>query len=44
MRGGRAVTTAPEYEDAVRVARASGLPLKEVYRLALLAASQKSRL
>jgi uncharacterized protein (TIGR00299 family) protein len=26
---------APEYEDAVKVARITGLPLKEVYRLAL---------
>jgi pyridinium-3,5-bisthiocarboxylic acid mononucleotide nickel chelatase len=30
-RGGVIVTMAPEHEDAVRAARATGLPLKEVY-------------
>jgi pyridinium-3,5-bisthiocarboxylic acid mononucleotide nickel chelatase len=31
-RGGRVVTASPEYEDAVRAARATGAPLKDVYR------------
>jgi uncharacterized protein (TIGR00299 family) protein len=30
-RGGEIVTLAPEHEDAVKAARATGLPLKEVY-------------
>lgn len=36
-RGGRVVTASPEYEDAVRVARATGMPLKDVYREATTA-------
>jgi uncharacterized protein (DUF111 family) len=31
---GRIVTASPEYEDASKVARVTGLPLKEVYRRA----------
>jgi uncharacterized protein (DUF111 family) len=31
-RGGRVVTASPEYEDAVQAARATGAPLKDVYR------------
>jgi pyridinium-3,5-bisthiocarboxylic acid mononucleotide nickel chelatase len=31
-RGGRVVTASPEYEDAVRAAKATGAPLKDVYR------------
>jgi uncharacterized protein (TIGR00299 family) protein len=30
-RGGRVTTVSPEYADAVKVARVTGLPLKEVY-------------
>lgn len=37
-RNGRAVTVAPEYDDCVQAARALGLPLKEVFRLASEAA------
>lgn len=37
-RGGEVITAAPEYEDAVEVARATGLPLKEVYQRATTAA------
>ncbi|HVF53603.1 MAG TPA: nickel pincer cofactor biosynthesis protein LarC [Actinomycetota bacterium] len=36
-RGGEVVTSSPEYDDAVRVARATGLPLKEIYRRAQIA-------
>jgi pyridinium-3,5-bisthiocarboxylic acid mononucleotide nickel chelatase len=36
-RRGREVTASPEFEDAAKVARITGLPLKEVYRLALQA-------
>lgn len=36
-RKGREVTASPEFEDAAKVARITGLPLKEVYRLALQA-------
>jgi len=36
-RDGRDLTASPEYEDCVRAAETSGLPLKEVYRLARLA-------
>ena len=41
LRGGDVVTRSPEYEDALRVARASGLPLKDVYGIALTAAADK---
>lgn len=34
-RAGEVVTVAPEYDDAVAVARATGIPLKDVYRAAL---------
>jgi uncharacterized protein (TIGR00299 family) protein len=37
-RHGDVVSVAPEYEDAAQVARATGLPLKEVYALTLRAA------
>jgi uncharacterized protein (DUF111 family) len=33
--GGRVVSAAPEYEDAQRLARAAGVPLREVQRRAL---------
>lgn len=33
-RGGAVVTASAEYEDALRVARSSGLPLREVFELA----------
>lgn len=36
-RGGAVITAAPEHDDALAAARATGLPLKEVYRLALQA-------
>lgn len=39
-RNGRIATAAPEYEDAVRVARAARMPLKDVYRAALTALQQ----
>ena len=32
---GEAVSTSPEYEDAAAVARMTGLPLKEIYRMAM---------
>lgn len=38
----RVITRSPEYEDARRVARETGLPLKEVYRLAMLAAADRA--
>lgn len=41
-RGGSIVTMAPEYEDAVKAARATGAPLKDVYALALTLARQRS--
>jgi uncharacterized protein (DUF111 family) len=34
-RDGVIVSAAPEYEDAVAVARSTGMPLKDVYRAAL---------
>jgi hypothetical protein len=34
-RDGEIVSAAPEYEDAVAVARSTGMPLKDVYRAAL---------
>ncbi|MGH2729672.1 MAG: nickel pincer cofactor biosynthesis protein LarC [Actinomycetota bacterium] len=37
-RAGEIVTIAPEHDDAVKAAKASGLPLKEVYSRALQAA------
>lgn len=37
-RAGAVVTLAPEYEDARRAARATGLPLKEIYARAEMAA------
>ena len=43
-RGGDVVTISPEFEDASRVARATGLPLKEVYERARVAATQALRL
>jgi len=37
MRGGTVVNRAPEFEDCRRVAEEAGVPLKEVYREALVA-------
>jgi uncharacterized protein (TIGR00299 family) protein len=37
-RAGEVVTMSPEHDDAVKAARGSGLPLKEVYARALIAA------
>jgi uncharacterized protein (TIGR00299 family) protein len=34
-RGGRVISVSPEFEDAQKVARITGLPLKEIYRRAL---------
>jgi uncharacterized protein (TIGR00299 family) protein len=39
LRAGQAVNVAPEYADCADVARATGRPIKEVYRAALAAAS-----
>ena len=36
--GGRLASLAPEYEDAAAIASATGLPVKDVMRLALAAA------
>lgn len=40
-RGGEIVTASPEYEDAARVARATGLALRDVFQRALAEASRK---
>lgn len=42
MRAGIVVTAAPEFEDARRVAKATGLPLKDVYERALRAARENA--
>lgn len=42
LRGSHVVTRSPEYEDAAKVARATGLPLKDVYRSALIASTEDS--
>lgn len=42
-RGGTVVTAAPEFEDARRVAKATGMPLKDVYEEALRAARLDAR-
>lgn len=39
-RGGDIVTVSPEFEDAAKAARATGLPLKEIYERARRAAAQ----
>ncbi len=41
IRAGQPITIAPEYEDAVKVARATGLPLRDVYAAALEAAKSR---
>jgi uncharacterized protein (TIGR00299 family) protein len=41
-RAGTVVTAAPEFEDARRVAKATGMPLKDVYERALRAAHEKA--
>lgn len=41
VRDGETVNVAPEYADCAEVARAAGLPLKDVYREALAAAAGK---
>jgi uncharacterized protein (DUF111 family) len=38
---GRAVTVAPEFEDCVRVARAAGIPAKDVYQEATVLAREE---
>ena len=40
LREGRAVNSSPEHDDALAVARATGLPLKQVYTAALRAADK----
>jgi uncharacterized protein (TIGR00299 family) protein len=44
QRAGKVVTMAPEYEDAVKVARSTGAPLKDVYERALELARTRSTL
>ena len=39
-RNGERITAAPEYEDAARAARATGLPLRDIYRVAMEKASE----
>ncbi|MDQ3646571.1 MAG: nickel pincer cofactor biosynthesis protein LarC [Actinomycetota bacterium] len=41
IRGSEPVTVAPEYDDAMKAARATGLPLKEVYARATEAARSR---
>ena len=41
-RAGEVVTAAPEFEDARRVAKATGMPLKDVYERALRAARENA--
>jgi pyridinium-3,5-bisthiocarboxylic acid mononucleotide nickel chelatase len=41
LREGRVVTASPEYDDAIRAARATGLPLKEIYRRTLVEWAKK---
>ena len=43
-RGTDVVTVSPEYEDAAKVARATGIPLKEVYARSTLAARTSLKL
>ena len=40
-RVGNVVTQSPEYEDALKISNATGIPLKEIYRLAAIAASER---
>ncbi|MFN2587307.1 MAG: nickel pincer cofactor biosynthesis protein LarC [Actinomycetota bacterium] len=40
-RGGEVVSAAPEHEDALRVARTTGMPLKQVYERAMRAAESR---
>jgi uncharacterized protein (TIGR00299 family) protein len=42
-RAGAVVTAAPEFEDARRVAKATGIPLRDVYELALRAVRENAR-
>ena len=42
-RAGVVVTAAPEFEDALRVAKATGMPLKDVYEQAMRAAREAAR-
>ena len=43
LRAGDIVTQSPEYEDAVKVSNATGIPLREIYRLAEIAAGERSK-